>query len=343
MHDKPLRLAIVGCGTVSEGFHAPALRKFSGFSPTIMVDLDPARTGLMSRLCPGSTAESDFRKIFNRVDAAIVALPNHLNAPVAGELLDAGISVLVEKPIAMTAASAQVLQDKAARAPAKLSVGFMRREAVGIRMARACIANGTLGDIVGFSIEDGFPFAWQAVNEFRFDKARGGGILMDIGSHVLDTLRFWFGDITIARYADDSRGGVETNCVIDVATPGGASGTVELSWTRNLRNSARIVGTHATLDVEWYANNARLSVKDGAWSLAGPIAAAPGLGDGAETFPSLFESQLKRWHATLNGDTVRGAGIASGIDGLRNIELIAACRAAREDLAEPWRIVHPCQ
>jgi hypothetical protein len=70
------------------------------------------------------------------------------------------------------------------------------------------------------------------VNEFRFDRTRGGGILLDIVSPVLNMLNFWFGDIKIKRYADDCRGKVEPNCHIEVETLSSVTGTVELSWNR---------------------------------------------------------------------------------------------------------------
>ena len=95
--EYPIRLAIVGCGTVAERFHAPALRSFQGFSPVVMVDRQLHRAELLKSYFPSCVAETDFTKLREHVDAAIVALPNDLNAMVATQLLQAGISVLVEK------------------------------------------------------------------------------------------------------------------------------------------------------------------------------------------------------------------------------------------------------
>ena len=94
----PIRLAIVGCGTVAEGFYAPALRGFQGFSPVVMVDRQLHRAELLKSYFQSCTAETDFTALRERVDAAIVALPNDLNAMVATRLVQAGISVLVESP-----------------------------------------------------------------------------------------------------------------------------------------------------------------------------------------------------------------------------------------------------
>jgi len=91
----PIRLAIVGCGAVAEGFYAPALRGFQGFSPVVMVDRQLHRAELLKSYFQSCAAETDFTALRERVDAAIVALPNDLNAMVATRLVQAGISVLV--------------------------------------------------------------------------------------------------------------------------------------------------------------------------------------------------------------------------------------------------------
>jgi predicted dehydrogenase len=333
----PIRLAIVGCGRVAEGFYAPALRGFQGFSPVVMVDRQLHRAELLKSYFQSCAAETDFTALRERVDAAIVALPNDLNAMVATRLLQAGISVLVEKPAALTIESARELEMAAVKGPAKLAIGFIRREALGVRMARECIASGMLGDIKSVSVEDGYPFSWEAVNEFRFDRTRGGGVLLDIGSHVLDMLTFWFGDIRVKRFADDSKGGVETNAYVELEIQSDIPATVELSWTRLLRNTATVVGTRGTLDIEWYKNGAHLALPNGLHTLSGGVMGDCRFRGGADVFPNMFLAQLRRWYAWLQDDMAAEEQMADASDGRRNIELITSCRAMREQMAEPWR------
>jgi predicted dehydrogenase len=302
-----------------------------------MVDRQLHRADLLKSFFPSCAAETDFTELCGRVDAAIVALPSDLNAMVATRLLEAGISVLVEKPAALTIDSALELETAAVKGGAKLAVGFIRREALGVRMARECIASGMLGNIKKVSVEDGYAFAWKAVDGFRFDRTRGGGILFDIGSHVLDMLTFWFGDIRIKRFADDSRGGVETNAYIELETQSGIPGIVELSWTRSLRNTARIVGTRGTLDIEWYKSGAHLALPNGLHTLRGQAMGDCRLRGGADVFPTMFLAQLRRWCAWLRDDMAPEERMADGSDWRRNIELITSCCAMREQMAEPWR------
>src|ERR1700730_19426194 len=106
----PIRLASVGCGTVAEGFHAPALRAFQGFSPLVMVDRQLHRAELLKGYFPSCVAETDFTTLCGRVDAALVALPKDVNAMVATRRLQAGISVLVEKSAALSVEGARELE-----------------------------------------------------------------------------------------------------------------------------------------------------------------------------------------------------------------------------------------
>jgi predicted dehydrogenase len=330
----PLRLAIVGCGLAAERLHGPALRGFDGFAPTVMVDRDASRAALLASFFPGAETESDYRQLAGKVDAAIVALPSNLNAVIATDLLNMGISVLVEKPAALTVAEAQALA--AAEGKASLAVGFIRREAAAVRMAKACLDSGMLGTIRKFSLEDGYPFHWTGISDFRFDPNRGGGILLDIGTHVLDTAAYWFGDIKVTACHDDNRGGVETDVRIALEAPGGIPGTAELSWNRTLRNTARIIGDKGTLEVEWYRNVAKLTLSGDSHSLDGVVLTDPALAGGGETFPLMFLAQLQRWHdAVRSGDSSAMAGAA---EALRNVELITSCRERRADMAMPWRL-----
>lgn len=331
-----IRVAIVGCGSVSEHFHAPALRGFDGFAPVAMIDRDASRAQKLATLLPGSQPGSHLSALRGNVDAAIVALPGHLNTEVTRELLGMGISVLVEKPAAVNSEQARSLVE-ASKGTAKLSVGFIRREAVGLRLARHCIQSGMLGKIHRFSIEDGYVFAWQAVHEFRFDRARGGGILNDIGSHVLDTVTFWFGPSRIVKARDDNAGGVETNVSLEVETAGGVPGTVELSWTRELRNSAVIEGENGTLEVRWYNRDASLTLSTGLHTLGGDIHGDMQLDGGGETFPLMFLSQLQRWHQSLASPASPAAAMAGATEALANVELIEACRKLREPMDMSWR------
>src|SRR5690606_29454270 len=91
------RLAIIGCGTVAERYHQPVLSLRSDIEVALLVDKNPARTERLAQGFPQAERAQDLRAVAAcGIDAAIVAVPHHLHAPVAIELMEAGVSVLVE-------------------------------------------------------------------------------------------------------------------------------------------------------------------------------------------------------------------------------------------------------
>src|SRR6266536_3703994 len=102
----------------------------------------------------------------------------------------------------------------------------------------------------------GFVYNWPVASGFFFSKEQaGGGVLVDTGSHMLDLLLWWLGDvIDVVEYRDDSLGGVEAECWLSLVlqTPTGpVQGNIILSRLRKLRNTARIVGERFTIECDF--------------------------------------------------------------------------------------------
>ena len=123
-----LAVALVGCGAVSEHSHLPALRKNPGYHLIAVVDSNRSRVEQLAARYQVGHALTDYKQLDDlQVDAAIVALPNYLHAPVTIDLLKRGIHVLVEKPMALTVAECDAMMETAARTQTTLAVGLMRR------------------------------------------------------------------------------------------------------------------------------------------------------------------------------------------------------------------------
>jgi predicted dehydrogenase len=130
-----------------------------------------------------------------RLDAVIICLPNFLHFPVSLAALEAGRHVLCEKPPTMNAAEMEVLRDEAAKR--RLVYFFSRqfRFTPAVRTAREIIAEGRLGRIyrarATWVRSRGIP---PGVGSWFTDKKRsGGGALIDIGVHALDTAWYLMG------------------------------------------------------------------------------------------------------------------------------------------------------
>jgi len=325
---------VIGCGAVVERFHLPASTFVLELSVDILVDREPRRAATLATLYRVPQVASDFREIIGKVDAAIVALPHDLNASVSCELLNEGISVLVEKPMALNAAEAEHLLSATKHRKASLSVGYTRRCGYGVQFIRRALQENLLGTITGFSVEDGYPFNWKsAAGEFRLDKTRGGGVLLDIGCHVFDMVRFWFGELIVDSALHDSLGGVEINAFAHLETQLGIRGTVELSWERVLRNSAVIEGTAGRLEVESYSNSATAYLSGS--TLRGTVTPEGSNHQLVQTFDMMFVEQLREWVKVLHGKS-EGSILASGRDAALVLKLVEACRSHGRIWEPPW-------
>ena len=117
------RVAVIGAGSFGKN-HVRVVRESSRAELAYVVDADPARA---REFAGEANAAADYRDVIGQVDAAILAVPTVLHAEIGCALLDAGIDVLVEKPIAPTLEAADRLVDAAERKGRILQVGHLER------------------------------------------------------------------------------------------------------------------------------------------------------------------------------------------------------------------------
>src|ERR1700730_1344445 len=105
---EPIRLAILGCGAITRSEHIPAVSAHPGVHLAALVDTDlPRANALIQNRGLSCKAVADYREVLGQVDAVINALPNHLHVSTNMDCLRAGVHVLCEKPLAITAAGAR--------------------------------------------------------------------------------------------------------------------------------------------------------------------------------------------------------------------------------------------
>jgi predicted dehydrogenase len=324
-----VKLAIVGCGAVAEYFHLPAVARVLERDDVWLVDPDRVRAqDLAARFGRVAQVVQDHRDL-PAVDAAIVAVPNHLHADVAVDLLERGTHVLVEKPLAVSAHDARRVVEAAGERV--LAVGNFRRFFPSTRLVTDLVAREVCGRPVSFVAEEGFVYAWGARSGFSLDRARaGGGVLIDLGSHVLDQLLLCLGRLVVHAYRDDAYGGVEADCLAVLAGPAALPGTVELSRTRELGSALRIECEGGTIEAPLArAGSVRVT-------LAGefePTTHGPDTESADGGYGAAFEGQLRSFLGAIEGDA---GPEAVGTDGVRVLELIEECYERRTPLREPW-------
>jgi predicted dehydrogenase len=119
------RLAVIGVGQFGKN-HCRAIHECARAELVAAVDIDAARAG-EAAAAHGAEALSDYHELAGRVDAAVVAAPTSVHAEIGCWLLEAGIDVLVEKPIAADLAGAERLIGAAEKAGRILQVGHLER------------------------------------------------------------------------------------------------------------------------------------------------------------------------------------------------------------------------
>jgi predicted dehydrogenase len=217
-----------------------------------------------------------------------------------------------------------------------LQVGLMYRFCNGARIIKRAVDEGWLGELKGFEVEWGFVYDWPVASGFFFSKEQaGGGVLIDLGSHVLDLLLWWLGDVVEVEYRDDSLGGVEADCRLSLALKGQTepiNGTVVLSRLRNLENRARIVGNRFTIDCDI---SAPTSVR--MWP-TGSDAEDPAFRMNSVSLPpqsldDAYAEQLRAFGRTI---AAGGKSAVSGECALGSVALIDRCYRERKTLEMPW-------
>ena len=202
-----------------------------------------------------AATSNDFRQLVGRIDGAIVATPPALHFPMSAQLLENGIHVLCEKPLAETYHEAASLVEIAAASNVTLGVNQTRRMFPTYRKIRQLIAEQALGELRLIRYHDGFEFSWPAATGHHFRQG-AKGTWSDTGIHLLDTVCWWLGgEPQLVESRNDSFGGPEA---MATAWLRHNQAEIELKVSRlgRLNNRFRIEGSQATIDAgneDWRA------------------------------------------------------------------------------------------
>ena len=185
-----LRAGLIGFGLGGSIFHAPLIAAIPAYELTFIVTANPERREQARRSYPQAallgTADDLWRHAAD-LDVVVVASPNRAHVPQALAALEHGLAVVVDKPIAATAQDARMLIAQAARRQRPLTVFHNRRWDGDFLTIRKLIAGGALGEVWRF--ESRFE-RWRPVPRGGWrehgDPDEAGGLLVDLGSHLID-------------------------------------------------------------------------------------------------------------------------------------------------------------
>lgn len=234
----PVRIGLIGAGAVVQVAHMPVLKKLKSVELAAICDTDlPKARALATRFgIPDVFDDIEDLLGHERVDALLIATPNHLHESHILAALAAGCHVLVEKPLALTAAGAQKLAKAAEKRDRVIMAAMTHRYRPDAQAVRSFVQNGELGEI------DSLRSSWHVARPARTalgwrqrrDEA-GGGAMLDLGLTMLD-LCFWIAGNPIPARVSASlvrpkgERAVEQSGSAYVVCENGASIFVDVTW-----------------------------------------------------------------------------------------------------------------
>lgn len=189
----PIRIGVIGGGAVAQVAHLPTLSRMKGVQVAAVCDSDGAKARAVAERFKVRDHFDDIEEVlkYEALDAMLISTPNHLHESHILAALSAGLHVFVEKPLAMTAASAAKIQKAAEKKGKVVMVGMNHRYRPDVQIVKSFIQSGELGPID--SVRGSWhvhgpgraPGAWRQ----RRDQS-GGGAVLDLGLSILD-LGLW--------------------------------------------------------------------------------------------------------------------------------------------------------
>ncbi len=189
----PLKVALVGAGAVTQIAHLPVLRKMKGVDIRALCDNDLPKARALADRFGVKDVFDDIEELlrFEELDAVVVGSPTHLHESHILAALAAKVHVLVEKPLTISAVSAQRIVRAVEKRDRIVAVGMNHRYRPDVQLVRGFVQSGELGAIESArgSWHVYRPARMQAPWKQRREQA-GGGAMMDLGLTILD-LGLW--------------------------------------------------------------------------------------------------------------------------------------------------------
>ena len=230
---NPTRIAVVGAGSIGLA-HISVIQSHAACTLSAIVDPSPAAQQRAQQAGVPCFASLDALLHQDRPDGLVLATPNALHVPQALQCIEAGLPILLEKPVATTVAEGQLLLDAVTRSGAKVLVGHHRAHSPIMAQAQQVVASGQLGRLVAVMGSATFykPNSYYADGPWRAQPG-GGPILLNL-IHEVHNLRMLCGEMVSvqALVSNAVRGfAVEDTAAINFRFANGVLGTFMLSDT----------------------------------------------------------------------------------------------------------------
>jgi predicted dehydrogenase len=333
----PLRLGIVGCGSIVQDFHLPTILGHGDLKVAVLCDKDlAAATRVRLRFGLSALVTTELTDVAANADIALVAVPSRFHKSTCCTLLERGLDVLCEKPLAASPAEAREMSASAERAGRLLGVGFMTRFLGGNELLKAVLQEGLIGEPQQVKCEVGAPLDGPMSGDTYYNLAfTRGGVLFEAGIHIVDRVTGLFGPIEVLSFEDDSFGGVESNAFLAGRVP--VLGrpipcSMLFSWTHLLRNTIEVIGSRATAVLSRSFPESVLIER----CIGGRPAELMLTWKGGAHYESDKHGFHREWTDFADAVRTRRPPLNDGRSSIRVLETIEQAYAMRTPMAQPW-------
>jgi len=337
--NNQVRFAIIGAGAITEESYLPAAEMVSNAVVSHLVDLDINRAKDVARRFQIANFDNNYKKVFGKVDAVIVATPPDSHAKISIDCLNHGLHVLCEKPLAASVDQAMNMVEIAKRTSTHLGVGMVRRLSWSSQILKKLIGSNMLGPVQRFDIEEGWEFSWPLRTGHIFQNENSRGVIADCGTHLFDLLLWILGTnrARVMSCKDDNLGGIEANALIEleVETPAlRSTGRIEVSFSRQLRNTMKFYGKRGCLEAE------TVGAKKVYFYPSGQndepfVLSLPNYRSGKRN--KEFSLQLSNFADSIINGSIK---YVPADEAVTIMSLVEKCYTARRPLVQPWEVKH---
>jgi predicted dehydrogenase len=267
-----MRFGLIGAGGIAQTY-VQALAESETAQLVAVADVRlEAALALAERT--QTRAFADFEELLEECscEAAIVCTPPVTHPDICCALLERGVHVLCEKPLAIGPDEARTMVAAAQASDACLTMASKFRFASDVVKAKSIVASGVIGDVVLF--ENAFTSRVEMKHRWNSDPTiSGGGVLIDNGTHSVDILRYFLGPLAQIQAVEGRRVQdipVEDTVRVFVRSASGVMGSIDLSWSLNkeLPYYISVYGSAGTLHVGWKESKFRRA-GDAEWTVLG--------------------------------------------------------------------------
>ena len=325
--------ALVGFGLAGRVFHGPFLADDARYRVDTIVTSAPERAAEAARLHPDARVVARLEDaLATGPDLVVVATPPATHVPTARAALEAGCAVVVDKPLCADPDEGHALITRAEELGRPLTVFHNRRWDSEFLTLRRLLADGALGEVRRFEsrIE-----RWKTVETKPWKAAatwrEGGGVLFDLGSHLIDQALVLFGPV-VDVHAEVSAhlGGADDDAFVSLLHESGVRSHLTVSTTTAQPGARmRVLGSRAAFvkergDVQADQLVAGMSPSDPEYGRE-PAAASGVLGTGSDTRQVPSEpGRYQRFYELLADALLDGGPVpVDPRDALAVVELVA--------------------